>query len=164
MEEQNEEAQETHPTLQELMEGDEDDPNGITEQTDDTNKTAEVEAKKQQTEGETMAQSSEHDTRESLVSPTTDTQATNPDQEGVGKVENNKEPTKTGWQDDQKEMEITAAMVISPKEWRYLHNQRLHSIMRAAMGDQAHPNIPNLADYKYTPRAAPDYEIKVEPP
>jgi len=39
MEEQNEIAQETHPTLKELMEGDKDDINGIMEQTDDTNKT-----------------------------------------------------------------------------------------------------------------------------
>jgi len=122
MEEQNEVAHETHPTLKELMDGDEDDSNGPTEQTGVTNKTAEAVAEKQQPEGETMPQSSEQDTNESSVRPTTDTQATNPDQEGVGTVENNEEPTKTGRQDDHQEMEITAAMVISPKEWRYLHN------------------------------------------
>jgi len=60
--------------------------------------------------------------------------------------------------------EITAPTVISPKEWRYLHNQWLHGIMWAAMGNKAHPDIPNLAEYKYTPRAAPDYKIKVDPP
>jgi len=116
------------------MEGDEDDLNGITKQTDETNKTAEVIAKKQQSEEEMIAQSSKQDTRESSVSSTTDTQATNPDQEKLGKVENNGEPTETGRQDNHKEMEIKAAMVISPKEWRYLHNQWLHSIMQAAMG------------------------------
>jgi len=53
---------------------------------------------------------------------------------------------------------------ISPKEWRYLHNQWLQSVMRAAMGNTAHPEIPNLADYKYKKRDEPDYEIEVEPP
>jgi len=111
-----------------------------------------------------MAQSLEQDTRESSDSPTMATQATNHDQEGFGKGENNEEPTKTGRQDEPEEMEVKAATVITPKEWRYLHNQWLHSIMWAAMGDKVHPDIPNLADYKYTPQTAPDYEIKVEPP
>jgi len=53
---------------------------------------------------------------------------------------------------------------ILPKEWRYLHNHWLQGIMWAVMGDKAHPDISNLADYKYMPRAAPDYEIKVDPP
>ncbi len=53
---------------------------------------------------------------------------------------------------------------ISPKEWWYLHNQWLQSAMRAAMGDMAHPEIPNLANYKYKQRDEPDYEIEVEPP
>jgi len=53
---------------------------------------------------------------------------------------------------------------ILPKEWQYLHNQWLQSVMRVAMGDTAHPEIPNLADYKYKKCDEPDYEIEVEPP
>ncbi len=58
---------------------------------------------------------------------------------------------------------MKAPTVISPKEWRYLHNNWLQSAMRAAMGDEAHPDIPNLAEYRYTPRNELDYEIEVEP-
>jgi len=46
--------------------------------------------------------------------------------------------------------------VISPKEWHYLHNHWLQGIMQAAMGDTAHPDIPNLADYKYISRIWPN--------
>ncbi len=49
--------------------------------------------------------------------------------------------------------------VILPKEWHYLQNHWLQGIMQAAMSDEAHPDIPNLEDYKYTPCMAPDYEI-----
>jgi len=93
-----------------------------------------------------------------------DTQATNSDQEGISKVACNEVLTDTLPMDNQTAMAIKAPMVISPKEWCYLHNQWLYGIMQAAMGDKVHPNIPNLAEYKYTPHTAPDYEIKVEPP
>jgi len=43
-----------------------------------------------------------------------------------------------------------ALTVISPKEWWYLHNHWLQSIMQVAMGNKAHPNIPNLMN-TYTP-------------
>jgi len=52
---------------------------------------------------------------------------------------------------------------ILPKEWHYLHNHWLQCIMQVAMGNEAHPDIPDLADYKYTLRNDPAYEIKVEP-
>jgi len=58
---------------------------------------------------------------------------------------------------------MKAPTVISPKEWRYLHNNWLQSAMQVAMGDEAHPDIPNLDEYRYTPRDKPDYEIEVEP-
>jgi len=58
---------------------------------------------------------------------------------------------------------IKAPTVILPKEWQYLHNNWLQSTMQAAMGNAAHPDNPNLDEYRYTPRDKPDYEIKVEP-
>jgi len=77
--------------------------------------------------------------------------------------------TSTKTQEDEQSMlakEVATMMaptVISPKEWRYLHNNWLQSAMQAAMGDEAHPDIPNLDEYRYTPRDEPDYEIEVEP-
>jgi len=55
-------AQETHPTLKELTEVDEDDINRIMEQPADTNNTVEVTEAMKQQEGGTIAQSTEQDT------------------------------------------------------------------------------------------------------
>jgi len=79
-----------------------------------------------------------------------DTQATNSDQEGISKVACNEVLTDTLPMDNQTAMAIKAPMVISPKEWCYLHNQWLYGIMQAAMGDKVHPNIPNLAKSKWS--------------
>jgi len=93
-----------------------------------------------------------------------DHQATISEQAGTGKIACNEAWTDTSLAMDQMAIELKEPTVISPKEWHYLHNQWLHGIMWAAMGDKAHPDIPNLAEYKYTPHVAPDYKIEVVPP
>jgi len=133
------------------------------EQLDDTNKTAEVMATMQQSEGRMIAWSLEQDIRESSVGSTKDTQATNSNQDGIDKVErqsndqNQADRQSKGNGNQSSNGHFSQVMAL-------LHNQWLHGIMWAAMGNKAHPDIPNLVDYKYTPRVAPDYKIKVEPP
>jgi len=140
--EEHEAVQETHLMLKELTAISEDNFEEITEKEDENNKTAKVRETRKQPESKTIAQPMEQDIRESSAASALDTQDTVSDQVGTGTVACTKVLTNALMAGNQMTMAIKAPMVISPKEWHYLHSQWLHGIMWAAMGNKAHPNIP----------------------
>ncbi len=57
----------------------------------------------------------------------------------------------------------TAPTEVSPKEWQKHHNLWLNAVMRAAIGEDNHPPIPNPQDYVQVHRPTPDNDINVAP-